>query len=432
MYKKIRKRLTFVCTAITAAILILMILICLFFTEMQILERIRAEFQRDVSSVINYIQSQRILDHIWLSQMEAENHFSLYIESDGKPLLYSKIKNQQTELFFEAKEYAAVQHDGLDIFDGAVTYRDVKTMFSFKASNQQQYYVIASVIGLKEGSFSVICMKSKEEEKNQIRILRGIFFASGVGSILLLFLFAYIFTGHILLPIEVNRKKQTEFVHAASHELKAPLTVVKTSLSLLKEDSGEEKDHYCRMADIECQRISRLLDEMLTLAGADCGSYIMHFVECEIETLLLTSFERFAPAAGREKRILRVLPHENMLPKCFCDSERILQVLGILIDNAISYTKEGDIIELSAKEGEGKVFLMVADNGPGIPKEKRKVIFERFYREDLARSDKQHFGLGLSIAKEIITLHKGKIRVKESKSGGALFEITLNTVQKRD
>ena len=105
-------------------------------------------------------------------------------------------------------------------------------------------------------------------------------------------------------------------------------------------------------------------------------------------------------------------------------------MLTILVDNALSYGGEGCHILLEARQNRGRVELMVADNGPGIPPAQRKRIFERFYRTDPARSKKDHYGLGLSIAREIICLHRGSIRVEETPGGGATFILSLPVRQR--
>ena len=107
-------------------------------------------------------------------------------------------------------------------------------------------------------------------------------------------------------------------------------------------------------------------------------------------------------ARHKKKQLLIELP-EDSLPVCFCDSLKISQALAILIDNALAYVPEGGMIRLSARQEAASVSLFVADNGPGIPDSEKEAVFQRFYRSDTSRNDKQHFGLGLCIAKEICT-----------------------------
>jgi len=96
-----------------------------------------------------------------------------------------------------------------------------------------------------------------------------------------------------------------------------------------------------------------------------------------------------------------------------------------LLDNAVSYTPEGGHILASILESHNKFIITVSDSGPGIPDEAKEKVFSRFYRYDQSRTDKNHFGLGLSIAKEIIELHEGAIAVQDSAEGGAKFIVVL-------
>ena len=176
--------------------------------------------------------------------------------------------------------------------------------------------------------------------------------------------------------------------------------------------------------------MSRLVGDLLLLASADNSSWSVHFQEVEPETLLLETAESFETVAAAKGARLDVRLPEDLLPKCQWDGQRISQVLTILVDNALSYGGEGCHILLEARQNRGRVELMVADNGPGIPPAQRKRIFERFYRTDPARSKKDHYGLGLSIAREIISLHRGSIRVEETPGGGATFILSLPVRQR--
>lgn len=128
--------------------------------------------------------------------------------------------------------------------------------------------------------------------------------------------------------------------------------------------------------------------------------------------------------ARKKKQLLIELP-EDSLPVCFCDSLKISQALAILIDNALTYVPEGGVIRLSARQEASSVALFVSDNGPGIPDSEKDSVFQRFYRSDTSRNDKQHFGLGLCIAKEIALLHHGTLTILDTPGGGATFKLKL-------
>lgn len=95
------------------------------------------------------------------------------------------------------------------------------------------------------------------------------------------------------------------------------------------------------------------------------------------------------------------------------------------MDNGASYVPAGGRMEMGVKENEKYFQLYVQDNGPGISDENKEAVFRRFYRADPARKEKQHFGLGLCIAREIVMLHKGSIRILDTPGGGSTFVIRL-------
>ena len=171
-----------------------------------------------------------------------------------------------------------------------------------------------------------------------------------------------------------------------------------------------------------------LIDDMLLLASSDNKTWRIQPSRTELDTLLLETYEKYEPAARERKLHLQIsLPSETLAP-CLCDKERIGQTLSILIDNAFSYTPAGGTVRLCAEALDKYFAVSVADNGPGIPDDQKEKIFDRFYRADDARSSREHFGLGLCIAREIVLLHHGKLTVTDAPEGGAVFTILLPVV----
>ena len=171
--------------------------------------------------------------------------------------------------------------------------------------------------------------------------------------------------------------------------------------------------------------MSRLIEDMLLLSKADTQSWSIRPEPAQIDTLLLDTYESFLPLAKERQIRLSIRLPEDLLPPCFCDPERIRQVLTILLDNALCYTPSGGRVDLSLSFSQNLFSFSVADNGPGIPDEEKTHIFERFYRSDPSRSDREHFGLGLCIASEIVKAHRGRLAVSDTPGGGSTFTIQL-------
>ena len=167
------------------------------------------------------------------------------------------------------------------------------------------------------------------------------------------------------------------------------------------------------------------MQDLLSLANADNQNWSIHLNPVEADTLLLDTFEKYEPLMQAKNLHFQItIPEEPIFP-CLLDQGRISQVLDILLDNALSYVPANGRIRLSLSEEKGYLIFTISDNGPGIPEESRKEVFRRFYRIDSSRKDKQHFGLGLSIAREIVSLHGGTITVSETPGGGATFTMLL-------
>lgn len=222
-----------------------------------------------------------------------------------------------------------------------------------------------------------------------------------------------------------NHRKQTQFVASASHELRTPLAVILSAAECCKSAPPEKQDGFLKTINQEGLRMSALVNDMLTLSGSDNQRFSVRPRPIELDTLLMNSYEAFDPLARDKSITLSVSLPQKALPLCSADPERISQVLSILLHNAISYTPEHGRIELSVWHKKEHFYLSVKDNGIGISDHDKKKIFDRFYRVEKSRSTKEHFGLGLSIAYEIVKAHGGNIQVTDAEGGGSVFTIIL-------
>lgn len=196
------------------------------------------------------------------------------------------------------------------------------------------------------------------------------------------------------------------------------------SIEPMSEDKNQV-EHYAQVCENECGRMARLIDDLMLLASSGTGKWSFNESTVDVDTVLLNSYEKnVSLCKGKGIELELNLPDE-ILPGIKGDRERLEQVVNILIDNAISYSGT-DKIEIKACEKKSKIYIYIVDFGIGISDINKIYIFDRFYRSDNSRKDKQHFGLGLSIAKELITMHGGTIQLEDTKGGGATFVIQLN------
>lgn len=430
MFQKFHIQMTIFASAITSIILIILTLICLIISENGIRKNSYTTFENNANSCINYVESQTTLSHQWI--LEAKNTYGIDMKilDNGKELFFNKINptGEKEDLFQEiaqiSKETEGVDVNSTDIF--SIT----KTAF-FAATD---YYACTALIPKKDGILSIIILYPLNELKHQLTYQRIIFGGLVCLAILVMTVFSWLFIRKLLRPLEENRKKQTEFIAAASHELRSPLTVILTSIQALEnvnvtetENLEKEKKRKKFISTIksEGERMARLMEDMLSLANADNQSWSILKSSCELDTLILDIYEKYEPIFHQKKiHFFANLPEEPLEPYQ-CDSSRISQVLGILLDNAASYVPAQGKVSIELLKDEKAITIRISDNGPGIPDKNKERIFDRFYRADASRGSKQHFGLGLCIAKEIVTLHQGTITVQDTKGGGATFSICL-------
>ncbi len=427
MLNKLHIRLSFFCSLVIGAILFIMTGICLVLSENNIREKNYADFQNNAASFLSYIQDQTVLSQSWLSQMEYHYHISVDILDNGSPLLYGALAHSADEqrLFAQARNMASAEYHFDAGTSGSAGVFLQQISFPMAGEDGSDYYVCAASVPRKSGFLDVAILYPADRVRQQILRQRFLFGCGALAAWLLLTVLAWLFTGRMLRPILKNRENQMQFVASASHELRSPLTVILSSLSAARIAEPKEREHFYNAMEAEGHRMSRLISDMLILANSDNHSWSIHPVLTEPDTLLLQTYEKYEPQAEKCGLHFSVrLPDESVSPVRM-DGERIHQALSVLIDNAFSYTPKGGRVELELSVFEKHLEFSVSDNGPGIADADKKKIFDRFYRADVSRNSREHFGLGLCIAKEIVQLHKGKLLVEDAPGGGAVFRIWL-------
>lgn len=238
---------------------------------------------------------------------------------------------------------------------------------------------------------------------------------------------SYILSKMTLKPIMESYKKQTEFVQNAAHELRTPLTIIQAKQELLLQEPETkiiDKSEDINIMLKETKRLTKLIKELMVLAMADSNELKMNKEKIKIDDLIkeiIIPYKDFAEM--QEKEINLDLNYNKEIN---VDRNKINQLLVIVLDNAIKYTSEKDKITVKTYSKEGKCVIEVADTGIGISKEATKHVFDRFYREDKARSrEKGGTGLGLSIAHTIVKLHGGNIKITSNEPKGAKVIIKI-------
>jgi len=226
--------------------------------------------------------------------------------------------------------------------------------------------------------------------------------------------------------LEMSFRNIREFSLSIAHELKTPLTILKgeSELALTKSLTSREAQRLAATYLEESSRLSRIVDDLLTLAKVEAGQMTLHEEPVRLHELVDGIYED-ALILAADRRISVTLDRNDQ-GMVSGDPVRLRQLLRALISNAVRYTDPGGWVRIRNERSENAVSVSVEDSGLGIPAESLDKIFDRFYRVDEARSRAQGgSGLGLSIAKWIAEAHHGSISVQSTPGKGSCFTVHL-------
>lgn len=234
--------------------------------------------------------------------------------------------------------------------------------------------------------------------------------------------------------ITAGAQSQREFIANVSHEFKTPLTSIQGFAQAILDGTVKSKKEIDKAAGIiliETNRLHRLVMDLLMLARLEAGTADMQHAEINIPDLLGNMVDKFSLQAEQQGVSLRLEQIPDV--KVSGDGDRLAQVFSNLIDNALKYTGTAGKIEITSKIEGKNIIICVKDSGIGIPESEQEKIFDRFYQIDSSRKygKKKGFGLGLSIAREIIQSHHGNIWVESCPNEGSTFYVRLPIIMNK-
>lgn len=257
-------------------------------------------------------------------------------------------------------------------------------------------------------------------------LLRSFVAVGALSLIALLFISIYL-TNKSIKPIKDTFEKQKQFIADASHELKTPLTIIKTNTSLILSEPKETIEKQRKWIDYissQADRMSELVNEMLYLAKLDVEENRIKLLPMSISKTIESTLLGFDAVIYENNIALETNISENI--EINGDKESIKKLFSILIDNAIKHSNKTGKLTIDLYSEKNKVKLKVKNTGEGIEKEYLDKIFERFYRIDNSRvRETGGYGLGLSIAKSIVEQHKGKIYAQSNVGSDTTFIVEL-------
>lgn len=278
------------------------------------------------------------------------------------------------------------------------------------------------------GSFQVLIAEDMRPYLNVLIPLRRVIIFVGLAGSLIAGGAGFLWAGRALRPIRTAWDRQLRFVSDASHELRTPLAVIQSNLDLVLDHADqtvEENLEWVGNAQSEARRLTRLVQDLLTLARSDAQTAPIQVAPVAIADTVQRAVDMFEPVADMYGLELR---SGNLTEATIQgDKDRLMQLVVILVDNACKYTGTGGHVTVSTTVQKNHLLLQVEDDGSGIDTADLPHVFDRFYRADKARArgDDQGTGLGLSIAKWITEAHHGKIQIDSKPGAGTTVTVTL-------
>lgn len=365
----------------------------------------------------------------WISSKEAPvnekeltsgSMLAYFEDSDGKTV----ILNQLGETV-EGKTLAKNRHKW-------PTLERKTCLIRMHDSDGNHYRYLAGVVLVKDGdktvgtlymfkNFHVYYAAAKHTLGWLFGLIVVLFGVGGLGS--------YYLAGKSIKPISEMYERQKQFTADASHEMRTPLSVLKLSCQGVQTDDESKLSEFSQetvqMMEVEIDRLTRLTENLMTLARTDSNNLQIHFAVFDFSHMLGKVVQQMRLIAAEKNITIEEQVQKNI--NIFGEVNGLNRLLIILLDNAIKYSPEATTINVAMSKDKNHILLKVVDQGEGISVEDRGKIFDRFYRVDKARSRSMGgLGLGLSLAKAIVTEHKGKIWIEDNEHGkGSVFNVSI-------
>ena len=426
MIKKLQKRLTllFICSVMS----IFTVVFCLF-----IHESIQSKKENEMyffTRIITYLvfQLENTDDAAGDLTLTGQTYdFTLLLKNNENAFIPVNTNHSNTDTntlitLFEQE----LNKTSTDLLDN--THSSQSGIFSFSTPDKHSYYGIQATAITK--NMDILDFYAIKESTSSFTFLKE--HLPFYLIVWLLVFIAILFLTRFLIskaikPTEQTLRSQKEFIASASHELKAPLAVILASAECIGNDttlSLESKQHT-EVIDSECLRMSKLVQDLLLLSSVDANTWTLNKTNIDVDTLLINTYEKYEPICRQKGIQFKLNTSDELFPVLNADIDRLNQILSIFIDNATNYSLPKSEVSLDATVLKNTLVFSIKDHGTGIADKDKPFIFDRFFCADKSRTQKEHYGLGLCIAKELVEMHKGKIELSDTLGGGCTFKISL-------
>jgi len=304
---------------------------------------------------------------------------------------------------------------------------DVDRASAFAAEHQETIHIVTpasrQLERMRLGAFAADAAGAMQYyRRRNLVILSGIFVLVG-----------FVALGGYAIFRDTSREMRTarlrsEFVSNVSHELRTPLTAIRMNAETLlagRYRSPEKHDEFLRTVIRESERLSRLVDNILTFSQIESGRKTYDFEECDLGEIVVAALEPFEPLLHKRGFQLEV-EVADPLPPMRADREAVATAVSNLFSNAVKYSPERREIRVAVSERSEDVVVEVADRGIGVPPDERQRIFEKFHRAaNAATGAATGAGVGLALTRSIVDAHGGQVEVEARGGGGSIFRLVF-------
>ncbi len=304
---------------------------------------------------------------------------------------------------------------------------NLNNIYNLKINNIYNYRAINIKINADGSQKYMQILINIDGETTTMSNIISILVLATIILILISIVVSYILSKRNIKPIVKMYNKQTEFVQNASHELRTPLTIIQAKQELLLKSPNAkiiDKSEDINLTLKETKRLTKMIKELMDLARADEGNYKIDKSDVYIDKLIEEVTLPYKELANiQDKEFILDLNYNGAIKG---NRNKLIELIIIILDNAIKYTTAGDKIEIKTYSKDRKCCIEIKDTGIGVDEKDIKYIFDRFYRADKARSKETGgTGLGLSIAQTIVKMHSGTIKATHTKPKGLTILIKM-------
>lgn len=412
MIYTLRKRLAWLMIIVISSTILCAALLVLFLSEKLFNDNERSRLNIQADQLAQTVKMNEILQTTQLAKLEVANGLIISIWDEGGAIPFRGGWQPVSDRNALITQIMTQLPENYERWDGTI-----------KGDHGERYLVTVRRVSNYRYIRTVVMLQDEQTADAQRYRQRWMYAGIAILVLILISCVCWYATGKMIQPIREAHEQQNQFVSAASHDLRTPLQVIRVNAEALKLNPPN-KTHFIDQILNELVHVGKLAEDLLSLTTTlDHGAIEGNPVE--IPDLVNHTVDYFKGAAEQKGIELTTRIPAQTLPLIEGDETMLQRALSVLVDNAICYTPAGGHIDVEVSLQARKVIIAVQDNGPGIAPEHQSRIFDRFYRVDKSRTERAHNGLGLSIAKKVVTDHGGQLIYKAAKPNGSIFCMIL-------